>query len=167
MVQLCILDRIAVYSATAFAGGIGSSLIYFYFCLILGYVRHPFVLIQGIHHFYNGKQRPAPFHSNTRFELKHSCESCHLVLQSQDRKPVEAASLPALCWCSFSSTGANQDETFCRPAQCQPSHTSPCAASWDLQGSGYFSHGWNNQSSVLFLHFRTQRVSNNSAKAVF
>lgn len=62
MVLLCTLDRIALYSATAFAGGIGSSLIYFYFCFILGYARHPFVLIQGIHHFYNGKQRPAPFH---------------------------------------------------------------------------------------------------------
>lgn len=46
----------------------------------------------GILHFYNGKQRPVAFQTNTRFELKHSCEPCHLVLQGQDRKPVEPAS---------------------------------------------------------------------------
>lgn len=161
-VQLCTLDRTAVYSDTAFAGGIGGSLISFHFSLILGYARHPFV--QGVHHFYSGKQRPAPFQTSTRFELKHSCESCHWVLQGQDRKPVEAAALTAPRWCSFSSTGANQYETFCRPAQCQPSHTSTCAASPDLLG---FIHGRNNQNRVLFLHFRIQRISNDSAKTWF
>lgn len=39
------------------------------------------------------------FHFRLRFELKHSCNSFHLVLQGQGRKPVEAASLTAPCWC--------------------------------------------------------------------
>lgn len=161
VVQLCTLDRTAVYSATAFAGGIGSSLIYFYFYLILGYARHPFVLVQGIHHFYNGKQRPAPSHSNTRFELRHSCESCHLVLQGQDSKPVEAASPPALFLLQYRSQPMwDILQTCTMPAF---PHIQ-CAASGDQLG---FSHGWNYQSSVLFLHSRIQRISNNSAKSVF
>lgn len=60
VVQLCALDRTAAYSATAFAEGVGSSLVYFYFYLILGCARHSFVLIHGVPHFYNGKQRPVP-----------------------------------------------------------------------------------------------------------
>lgn len=45
MVQPCTLDRTAACRATAFAGGIGSSLIYFYFYLILGYARHCFLKV--------------------------------------------------------------------------------------------------------------------------
>lgn len=131
VVQLCTLDRTAVYSATAFAGGIGSSLIYFYFYLILGYARHPFVLVQGIHHFYNGKQ--SLLHLTLAQDLNWGTAVNHVTWFYRARTAnLWKQHLPLHC--SSSSTGANPGETFCRPAQCQPSHTSsvqPVEISWD------------------------------------
>lgn len=114
MMQLCTLDRTAIYSATAFVEDTGSGLVYFYFYLILGY---SFLPIQGIHYFYNRK-------TNT-----YNCESCYLGLQWYDRILVGAVSLTAVCWCYPSLV---QESTNMRPTECQSPHTYMYAVSEDL-----------------------------------
>lgn len=167
MVQLRTLERTAIYSATASAEDTGSWLVYFYFYLILDYARHSFLPIQGIHHFYNGKQgRTCSISDRLTLDLNWNTAVNHATwFYSGMTEYLLEQYLCTMLVLSFSDTGVNQYKTFCRPPQCQPSHAYTYAVSQDLL---WLLHGWNNQkNSVLFLHFRIQRIFKDSARTLF